>query len=55
MKMLLYILLIKSLLIFLLFAFVFNGKGELNINNNFDDNDLFLFKTFVVDHAVTGM
>lgn len=55
MKMLLYIYIFKLVVLFLIFAFImYEPKNIKNNNNGFSDNEIFLFKTFIVDYAVTG-
>ena len=55
MKLLLYIYIFKLIILFLIFAFIMYEPKNIKMNNqDYSDNEIFLFKTFVVDYAVTG-
>lgn len=55
MKIFLYIISIKAIIIFLLAMSIFYTKSNIQLNHEMSDNDFLLFKTFIIDHAVTGM
>ena len=55
MRMLLYIISIKLFILLLLYYSIFCEHQEIKFNNQgFNDSEMFLFKTFVIDHAVVG-
>lgn len=55
MKILLYIYIFKLVVLFLIFAFIIYEPKDIKIDNQgFTDSKMFLFKTFVIDYAVTG-
>lgn len=56
MKILLYILSIKLFILLFIYYLLFCEHKEIKIDSQgFTDSEMFLFKTFVIDHAVTGM